>query len=46
MAQEIANLNLAKDLSNVSWRDKADAAGKASVEPEQAAESAPADPAH
>ena len=46
VAQKIANLNLAKDLSNASWRDKADAAGKASVEAEQAAESAPADPAH
>ena len=46
VAQKIANLNLAKDLSNASWRDKADAAGKASVEAEQAAEAAPADPAH
>ena len=45
-AQKIAILNLAKDPSNASWRDKAGAAEKAAVEAEQAAESAPPDPPH
>ena len=45
-AQKIATLNLAKDPSNTSWRDKADAAGKAAVEAEQAAEAARPDAPH
>ena len=43
-AQKIATMNLAKDPSNASWRDQAEAAERAAVEAEQAAESAPPDP--
>ena len=43
VAYKIAALNVAKDPSDTSWRDKAETAEKASVEAEQAAESVPAD---
>jgi hypothetical protein len=46
VAQKIANLNLAKDPLNASWRDKAEATEKAAVEAEQAADSVPPDPPH
>ncbi len=42
VAAQIAVLNLAKNPSNSSWRDKADAAGKASVEAANAIQTAPA----
>jgi tetratricopeptide (TPR) repeat protein len=43
VAQKIATLNFVKNPSDTSWRDKAEAAEKASVEAEQAAETASAD---
>ena len=46
VAQKIAVLNLAKDPSNAAWRDKAEAAERASVEAGKAAESEPADMPH
>ncbi len=46
VAQKIAILNLAKDPSNGSWRDKAEAAERASIEAGKAAESEPADMPH
>ncbi len=46
LAQKIATLNFAKNPSDTSWRDKAEAAERASVEMEQAAETAPADAPH
>ena len=42
-AQKIATLNLAKDPSNASWRDKEEAAERGAVKAEKAAEAAPAD---
>ncbi len=46
LAQKIGMLNFVKNPSDTSWRDKADAAGRASVEMEQAAETAPPDAPH
>jgi tetratricopeptide (TPR) repeat protein len=46
VAQKIAMLNYAKDPTDASWRDKAQAAEKASVVAGQAAEAAPADTPH
>ena len=47
MAQKIAILNLAKDPSNGSWRDKAEAAERASIEAGKASSSSePADMPH
>jgi tetratricopeptide (TPR) repeat protein len=45
VAMKIAVLNYVKDPSATSWRDKAEAAERASVVAGKAAESAPADPA-
>ncbi len=46
VAQKIAVLNYVKDPSETSWRDKAEAAERASVEAGKAAEAAPADTTH
>jgi tetratricopeptide (TPR) repeat protein len=46
VAQKIAMLNYVNNPSDTAWRDKAEAAERASVEAAKAAESAPADPPH
>ncbi len=46
VAMKIAVLNYVKDPSAASWRDKAEAAERASVVAAKAAESAPAEPPH
>jgi tetratricopeptide (TPR) repeat protein len=46
VAQKIATFNLAKDPSDTAWRDKAEAAERASVEAEQAAKAAQPDAPH
>jgi tetratricopeptide (TPR) repeat protein len=46
VAKKVAVLNLVKDPSNTSWRDKAEIAERASVQAGKAAETAPADTPH